>query len=66
LWEHKPSAVLPVIDVPVLLIHAVHDGGQPHTEVTAPGVRVERLHGDHDLHVQQPEAIADLLLDFAS
>jgi len=71
LWEHRPSQVVPTLDVPALFLHADHLDGDhgaapPHAMVTGRGVAVERLAGDHDLHVQQPGAVADRLLRFAS
>jgi pimeloyl-ACP methyl ester carboxylesterase len=70
LWEHRPSAVIPALTVPVLLVMA--DSGDAWVaekraiaeELTsaAPSVRVEWFSpGDHDLHVQFPVALADLL-----
>ena len=68
LWEHRPSDILGRIDVPVLLMHAKHDGDDLHADVAGVGggVEVEVLTGDHDLHVQQPDVVADRLLRFAS
>ncbi|MGH9222323.1 MAG: alpha/beta fold hydrolase [Acidimicrobiales bacterium] len=70
LWEHHPSEVVPHLTVPLMLVHAEHDGNggaaPPHAVLTGAKVRVERVRGDHDLHVQQPDRVADLLLDFAS
>ena len=70
LWEHRPSSVIPSLDVPVLLVLA--DAGDAFAgrkralvdEIaeTAPKVRVEWFSpGDHDLHVQFPVELADLL-----
>ena len=69
LWEHRPSEVVGSLDVPVMLVHAeqgANGHAPPHASVTGERVRVERLVGDHDLHVQQPDRVADLLLDLAS
>lgn len=68
LWEHRPSAVLPTIDVPVVLVLA--DSGDSESEgkrsmaetvvAAAPKVQVEWMSGDHDLHVQFPAELAEL------
>lgn len=69
LWEHRPSTVIPALDVPVLLVLADSGDGMVDQkravveEVTdaAPKVRVEWMAGDHDLHVQFPAELAELL-----
>ena len=69
LWEHRPSVVIPTLDVPVLLVLA--DSGEDwdeekravarEVEATSPRVSVEWFTGDHDLHVQFPVELAELL-----
>jgi len=70
LWEHRPSQVIPKLDVPVLLVMA--DAGGLWTEqkramgkeltAASPRVRVEWFTpGDHDLHAQYPVELAELL-----
>ncbi|HEV2759540.1 MAG TPA: alpha/beta hydrolase [Acidimicrobiales bacterium] len=70
LWEHHPSVVIPKLEVDVLLVMA--DTGDEWAEhkraladellAAAPNVRVEWISpGDHDLHVQYPMELADLL-----
>lgn len=71
LWEHRPTAVIPTLDVPVLLVLA--ESGEPEGEVeqkravaqevaaASPRVSVEWFTGDHDLHVQFPVELAELL-----
>lgn len=70
LWEHHPSTVIPSLDVAVLLVMAdTGDGWAIEKRATAaeltaaaPQVRVEWFSpGDHDLHVQHPTELADLL-----
>jgi pimeloyl-ACP methyl ester carboxylesterase len=70
LWEHRPSAVIPKLDTPVLLVMAGtgDDWEQQKREMAdelvaaSPGVRVEWFSpGDHDLHIQFPVELADLL-----
>ncbi|HET7719359.1 MAG TPA: hypothetical protein VFK43_05275, partial [Acidimicrobiales bacterium] len=67
LWEHRPSTVIPKLDVPVLLVMA--DTGDEWAEQKRAlaeelvgVVRVEWFSpGDHDLHAQHPVELADLL-----
>ena len=69
LWEHRPSAVIPTLDVPVLLVlaHSGDDWDEQKRavaqEVSAASamVSVEWFTGDHDLHVQFPVELAELL-----
>ncbi len=69
LWEHRPSAVIPTLDVPVLLVLAQSGGDEDEQkralaqEVAAASARVsvEWFTGDHDLHVQFPVELAELL-----
>ena len=71
LWEHRPSAVIPGLDVPVLLVLArscepEDDDAQKRAlaqEIAAASakVSVEWFTGDHDLHVEFPLDLANLL-----
>ena len=70
LWEQRPSALIPTVAVPILLMLADSgDGGvagkrrAAHRAVaTGADVRVEWFSpGDHDLHVQKPAEVAALL-----
>ncbi len=70
LWEHRPSAVIPTLPMPVLLVMAgTGDDWEAQkralaAEITAaaPEVRVEWFSpGDHDLHVEHPVELAELL-----
>ncbi len=69
LWEHHPSVIIPTLDVSVLLVMA-DTGDDWAVQKSAMGdelsavarVRVEWFSpGDHDLHLQHPVALADLL-----
>ena len=71
LWEHRPSTVASEVAVPMLLI--VADGGtddaaagRGDAERLAARLARGRVHvvpaADHDVHVQQPETVAGLLL----
>ncbi len=69
LWEHHPSAIIPELDVSVLLVMA--DTGDDWAAqkraigdelAGSPRVRVEWFSpGDHDLHLQHPVELANLL-----
>lgn len=70
LWEHRPTAVLPRLTVPALLVLA--DSGDAWSArkradaaelaVSAPNVRIEWFApADHDVHVQFPAQLAQLL-----
>ena len=70
LWQQRPSTLVPGLTVPVLLLLAGSaDDWLPakrhaaeRAVASGADVRLEWLpDGDHDLHVQQPGAVADLL-----
>lgn len=65
LWEHRPLELLP-LGVPTLLLFARQDEAD-HARALGHAVghdtRIEFLPGDHDLHVQQPDRVAELLVD---
>jgi pimeloyl-ACP methyl ester carboxylesterase len=73
LWEHRPSALLAGIDVPVLF--ALADTGDADWTATKrataaralaamPSARVRWFSpADHDIHVQQPAELAGVLHD---
>lgn len=72
LWEHRPSTVLAHVAVPVLLVMA--DSGDAWstdklatTDRAADLLQRGRVHvverADHDIHVQQPQTVAGLLLE---
>ena len=72
LWEHRPPQRYGAVDAPVLLIPA-DTGNAARTAHTRDGIsratgllpraRAHWLAGDHDLHAQQPDAVAQVLLD---
>ncbi len=67
LWEHRPFGLLP-LGVPTLLLFAKPSEAEDARALAALAalgdkVRIEVLPGDHDLHVQQPDRVADLLLE---
>jgi pimeloyl-ACP methyl ester carboxylesterase len=71
LWERHPAERHAEVDLPVLLIPAAADDGHraakrrgiEQAEAILGRVRTAWLTGDHDLHAQQPERVAALLLD---
>jgi pimeloyl-ACP methyl ester carboxylesterase len=64
LWEHTPSALYGSIDLPVLLIPAGSKAPASEAASALSHGRLAPLDGDHDLHAQQPSAVASLLLDW--
>lgn len=63
LWEHRPSQLYPSVSVPVLLTPAGRKAEAEAAAAALPRGRLAPLDGDHDLHAQQPQAVAKLLLD---
>lgn len=77
LWEHRPSQRYPLVQEAVLLLgagpgpdHAGDDAwqaakarGLAEAQAALPRGRVEWMLGDHDLHAQHPEQVAELLID---
>lgn len=64
LWEHRPSAFLGEIAVPVLLVVAGWPGDAQRAAAGLARVRVHHVpDADHDVHVQKPGTVAGLLLD---
>lgn len=74
LWEQRPLEFVARVSVPILLLVASSDEAWRVAKEDAsaaaaqanPGVRVERMAGGHDLHVEQPKAVAVLLHDLAA
>ncbi len=73
LWEHRPASRYPLIEVPVLLLPA-DDPASPRwlagkrDEVSRATTGLARslthwIEGDHDLHAQHPDAVAELIHD---
>lgn len=72
LYAHRPSERWALLDVPLLLVPAVaSDAGAGDAKLAAARLAAERAGGpveievfwdaDHDLHVQQPRRLADVL-----
>ena len=74
LWEHHPSSRYPEVRVPVLLVPARRPGGGDDfgtagavalAEQALPVSRTTWLEGDHDLHAQHPDLVAEALVGAA-
>jgi len=77
LWEHHPSTRYPDLCVPVLLVPARHpDGEDPErardkqgdvdrAAAAIPNARVRWFTGDHDIHAQHPDELADVMSSLA-
>lgn len=71
LWDHHPPSRWPLLTVPVLLIPSQLAGDEGIASARA-GLAAGRLQvapfpgADHDVHVQHPAAVADLLHGFAA
>ncbi|MEI7745670.1 MAG: alpha/beta hydrolase [Chloroflexota bacterium] len=72
MWEHRPTALYASIAVPVLLIPAVGPGPGRAAEreqaveaaaAAIPSARVRTFTGDHDIHAQRPDEVADVLIE---
>ena len=71
LWEHKPSTRFAEVTVPVVIIPAEDQSNQrwmqgkrdsvERAAKTIPNALVRWIPGDHDLHAQHPELVAELL-----
>ncbi|MHB8458738.1 MAG: alpha/beta hydrolase [Candidatus Limnocylindrales bacterium] len=74
LWEHRPAGLYPAIDVPVLLLPAESTAGADpakHRTVDAASAALQRSRtrwfiGDHDIHAQFPDELADVLASMTS
>ena len=73
LWEHRPASRYPLVRVPVLLLPA-DDPASPRwlagkrEEVSRATTSLARsmthwIEGDHDLHAQHPDVVAELIHD---
>jgi len=69
LWEHDPDAIGATISTPTQVI-AVSDGSTSKSARVASfaessGAHVHWMEGHHDVHLQQPERVGELLLTLA-
>jgi pimeloyl-ACP methyl ester carboxylesterase len=69
LWEHSPRTLYPRISVPVLLVPAGRNGSAPVVAEAVEALKLAEVHAypgaDHDVHAQQPAAVAADLLALA-
>ena len=73
MWEHHLSDRYPLVKIPVLVVPAEDQGNQrwmagKRQEVARAGAALERsvtrwIRGDHDLHAQHPDLVAELIHD---
>lgn len=70
MWEHDPDEAGAAVSVPIAVIAVDREKTRKERRVqtfaTASGAAVHWLDGHHDVHAQQPEVVAGLLLGFAS
>lgn len=78
MWEHRPSERYADVTVPVLLVPA--DGGEGAQDerlgrkrddvaralALLPNARVRWFRGDHDIHAQHPDELADVMTELVS
>jgi pimeloyl-ACP methyl ester carboxylesterase len=72
LWDHHPSQRYAAVTMPVLLLpvergaadRRAHKGrGVDLALATLPDARVRWFTGDHDIHAQHPDEVADVMID---
>jgi pimeloyl-ACP methyl ester carboxylesterase len=72
LWDHHPGEIYASVETPVLLLPVA--GGDPSHEARKrsdvrralamlPDARVHWFTGDHDIHAQRPDEVADVMID---
>ena len=68
LWEHDPDVIGGAVRAPILVLAVDQDRTSKRQRVdafsTASNAEVVWLNGHHDIHAQQPQVVADALLDF--
>jgi pimeloyl-ACP methyl ester carboxylesterase len=75
MWDHHPGQTYENVRVPVLLVPA--GGGDPEREAQKrrdvdralamlPDARVRWISGDHDIHAQHPDELADVMIDMVA
>lgn len=69
LWRHRPDDIAPRIDVPALVVVAAGNGDRRRVDRFAsrlPRGRVVEVEGHHDIHAEQPDLVARLLVDLVA
>lgn len=70
LWMHDPDMTVRSLEIPIRLLAVKGDGpAQPDRvdafAAAAGAITIHWLDGHHDIHAQQPQVVADILLDLA-
>lgn len=70
LWSHDPDATVRNLEIPIRLVAVNGDGPSRPERVeafaaAARSITVQWLDGHHDIHAEQPEVIAGILLELA-
>lgn len=70
LWSHDPDTTVRRVAIPVRLIAVIGDGPSRPERVDAfaaasDAITVHLLDGHHDIHAEQPQVVADILLELA-
>ncbi|MGH8929883.1 MAG: alpha/beta fold hydrolase [Egibacteraceae bacterium] len=73
LWEHRPAERYDGLSVPVMLVPVLipddatwttnKRAGVERAQAAIPRSRVVWMEGDHDIHVQHPRALAEVMLE---
>jgi pimeloyl-ACP methyl ester carboxylesterase len=72
LWDHRPSEIYAAIATPALLVPADTGHGEQAAQKREgvdlamrrlPSARLHWITGDHDIHAQHPDELADVMLD---
>ena len=63
MFDHRPTAIYPGVRVPVLLLPAQADDPRAAGALAElPNARLRPIIGDHDIHAQHPDEVADVLV----
>jgi pimeloyl-ACP methyl ester carboxylesterase len=73
MWEHRPTALYERIELPVLLAPAISERSREPNKresvaraaAALPNARAHWFTGDHDIHAQRPNELADVMIDLA-
>ena len=75
LWDHRPSEIYARVATPVLLAPADTGAderarqkreGVDLAAASLPNARVRWFTGDHDIHAQHPDELADVMIDLVA
>jgi pimeloyl-ACP methyl ester carboxylesterase len=70
LWEHDPDTIVRGLEIPIRVIAVNGDGPSRADRVeafaaAAHSITVHWVDGHHDIHAEQPQVVADVLLELA-